>query len=100
MVEPGSVCRCPHESDVVGLVSSPPKETIGSVGREVIQDDINAFSPGVSPSQELENRQGLPRALARPEVSPENILVNVQEAEEVTHTVWTCIGGRLSVGMA
>jgi hypothetical protein len=100
VVKPGSVCGSPGECHVVFLVSSPPKNTIGLVGREIVQDDINAFSPGVSPSQELENRQGLPRALARPEVSPENILVNVQEAEEVTHTVWTCIGGRLSVGMA
>lgn len=82
-IHPGSISRNEDEFDIIRI--APLEDFLLAMRAEVVENDINPLSIGVSSSDCLEESKDFLPAFAFPLVHPEIVLVNVVSREEMTN---------------
>jgi len=91
-IHPRCIGRRPDQRDLV--LTCPPTDFRSEVGREVVQDEIDAFFDGIARAHPFEGSEHLLPSLAGAEVSPEFVLVDVEKGQPLARAVRASIGRR------
>jgi hypothetical protein len=94
-VQPRGIGGCPDECDQV--FSRPTSYLFAFMGGEVVQNQKDPLVLGVSCTHPLEHFQCLLPSFSAPEITPEHVLVNVIESQELSDTVRAVVCGRQTV---